>query len=97
MFVFRNPEFHFMFPMHYFVTMRGTRPFCLDFLKQIYNHDRLGVIILLWTLEDVIWHLVMLSMDSLFKSYLTYSFRRHPFSTPWKHQKTVKFSDVLGA
>ena len=27
---------------------------------------------------------------------LTHSFSKHPFSTPWKHQKTVRFSDVFG-
>ena len=27
--------------------------------------------------------------------YLTHSFLMHPFSTPWKHQKTVTFSDVF--
>ena len=26
---------------------------------------------------------------------LTHSFPMHPFSTPWKHQKTVRFSDVF--
>ena len=26
---------------------------------------------------------------------LTHSFPVHFFSTPWKHQKTVKFSDVF--
>ena len=26
---------------------------------------------------------------------LTHSFPMHSFSTPWKHQKTVKFSDVF--
>ena len=26
---------------------------------------------------------------------LTPSFLMHPFSTPWKHQKTIKFSDVV--
>ena len=26
---------------------------------------------------------------------LTYSFPMHPFSTPWKHQKTLRFSDVF--
>ena len=26
---------------------------------------------------------------------LTHSFRMHPFSTPWKHQKTLRFSDVF--
>ena len=26
---------------------------------------------------------------------LTFSFPMHPFSSPWKHQQTVRFSDVL--
>ena len=26
---------------------------------------------------------------------LTHSFPMHPFSTPWKHQKTLRFSDVF--
>ena len=26
---------------------------------------------------------------------LTHLFRMHPFSTPWKHQKTLRFSDVF--
>ena len=26
---------------------------------------------------------------------LTHSFPMHPFSTPWKHEKTVRFSDVF--
>ena len=26
---------------------------------------------------------------------LTHSFPMHPFSTPWKHPKTVRFSDVF--
>ena len=26
---------------------------------------------------------------------LTQSFPMHPFFTPWKHQKTVRFSDVF--
>ena len=28
-------------------------------------------------------------------SSLTHSFPMHPFSTPWKHQKTARFSDVF--
>ena len=28
--------------------------------------------------------------------YLTHSFPMHPFSIPWKHQKTVWFSDAFG-
>ena len=28
-------------------------------------------------------------------SQLTHSFPMHPFSTPWKHQKTVRFFDVF--
>ena len=95
MFVFRNPEFHFMFPMLYFITMSGTRPFCLDFLKQTFLRSRS------FTCNNFAMDVTGVSFDivsiyQLFKSYLTYSFRRHPFSTPWK-QKTVKFSDVLGA
>ena len=27
--------------------------------------------------------------------YLTYSFPMHPFSTPWKHMKTLQFSDIF--
>ena len=27
-------------------------------------------------------------------TFLTHSFPTHPFSTPWKHQKTLLFSDV---
>ena len=30
-----------------------------------------------------------------FWKLLTHSFPMHPFSTPWKHQKTLRFSDVL--
>ena len=29
------------------------------------------------------------------KHFLTHSFPVHPFSTPWKHQKTLRFSDVF--
>ena len=29
------------------------------------------------------------------KICLTHSFPMHPFSTPWKHQKTLRFSDVF--
>ena len=29
------------------------------------------------------------------KLYLTHSFLMHPFSNPWKHLKTVRFSDVF--
>ena len=28
-------------------------------------------------------------------NFINYSFPRHPFSTPWKDQKTLRFSDVL--
>ena len=28
--------------------------------------------------------------------YLSDMFSMHPFSTPWKHKKTLRFSDVLG-
>ena len=31
---------------------------------------------------------------SLLKNSLTHSLPMHPFSTPWKHQKTVRFSGV---
>ena len=30
-----------------------------------------------------------------FCNILTHSFPMHPFSTPWKHQKTIRFSDVF--
>ena len=29
------------------------------------------------------------------KLFSTHSFLMHPFSTPWKHKKTVRFSDVF--
>ena len=33
---------------------------------------------------------------SLFEnSFLTHMFPVHPFATPWKHEKTVRFSDVF--
>ena len=32
---------------------------------------------------------------TLYYNGLTYSFLRHPFSIPWKYQKTVGFSDVF--
>ena len=30
-----------------------------------------------------------------FYVFLTHSFQMHPYSTTWKHQKTVRFSDVF--
>ena len=31
----------------------------------------------------------------VFQCKLTHSFPMHPFSTPWKQQKTVRFSDIF--
>ena len=31
-----------------------------------------------------------------FPKWLTHLFLMHLFSTPWKHQKTLRFSDVFG-
>ena len=31
----------------------------------------------------------------VFSAKLTHSFPLHPFSTPWKHRKTLRFSDVF--
>ena len=31
----------------------------------------------------------------LYHTNLTHSFPMHPFSTPWKHQKNIRFSDVF--
>ena len=37
------------------------------------------------------------SADGSFQCYiLTHSFPMHPFSTPKKHQKIIRFSDVFG-
>ena len=30
----------------------------------------------------------------LYEDLLTHSFPMHPFSTPWKHQKSLQFSDA---
>ena len=35
------------------------------------------------------------SLTILLKAPLTHLFPMHPFSTPWKHQKTVRFFDVF--
>ena len=35
-------------------------------------------------------------MGALAKNGLTHSFPMHPFSTPWKHQKTARFSVFSG-
>ena len=35
------------------------------------------------------------SLFILSKDNLTHAFPMHPFSAPWKHQKTVRFSDVI--
>ena len=34
-------------------------------------------------------------VPALFLEILTHLFRIHPFCTSWKHQKTVRFSDVF--
>ena len=39
-------------------------------------------------LRLMVWRYLVLKV-------LTHSFPMHPFSSPWKHQKTVKFSDVF--
>ena len=35
------------------------------------------------------------TMNKFVNDLLTHSFLKHPFSTPWKDQKTVRFSDVF--
>ena len=37
----------------------------------------------------------LLDLWNTVSNYLTHSFPMHSFSTPWKHQKTVRFSDVF--
>ena len=36
-----------------------------------------------------------LKVSFMMPGLLTHSFPMHPFSTPWKHQKTIRFSDVF--
>ena len=36
------------------------------------------------------------SSTCILSFFLTHFFPMHPFSTPWKHQKTLRFSDVFG-
>ena len=34
------------------------------------------------------------TLDVIFVSLMTHLFPMHPFSTPWKYQKTRRFSDI---
>ena len=50
--------------------------------------------------EDVFWRRRRMFAGLVLAYYwvsilLTHSFPMHPFSSPWKHQKTVRFSEVF--
>ena len=40
------------------------------------------------------WEFLLRIVEDL-ENRLTHSFLMHPFSTPWKHQKTLRFSDIF--
>ena len=40
-------------------------------------------------------HIYLIIITYLSNNNLTHSFPMHPFCTPWKHQKTFRFSDVF--
>ena len=42
----------------------------------------------------VSWQNMIFATDS-FENIQTFLNSLHPFSTPWKHQKTLRFSDVF--
>ena len=50
-----------------------------------------------WTRKFWTWKWVsdLWVLDKIFQPMLTHLFPMHPFSTRWKHQKTVRFSDVF--
>ena len=51
-------------------------------IQKVCSYGDFGMIIIL-----------IYQLKSIFKYVLTHLFPMHPFSTPWKHQKTLLFSD----
>ena len=70
---------------------------CLRFMKQPFA-DVLRKIIVCKTHRKRLvpeYFFFSIKLRPLGWNFINYSFPRHPFSTPWKDQKTLRFSDVL--
>ena len=48
-----------------------------------------------WSRYHYSFKYVSSSRITCYSCLLTHSFPMNPFSTPWKHQKTVRFSDIF--
>ena len=61
-------------------------------MKSLINQNIIGADITSYVLQDIESHYCQ-SFSEV--SFLTHMFSIHPFSTPWKNQKTLRFSDVF--
>ena len=71
------------------LTVLQIFPIFWNFLKPYEKPFLIKCKIRIDFITDIIFVIILLSL------LLTHSFLIHPFSTPWKHQKTLRFSDVF--
>ena len=71
------------------LTVLQIFPIFWNFLKPYEKPFLIKCKIRIYFITDIIFVIILLSL------LLTHSFLIHPFSTPWKHQKTLRFSDVF--
>ena len=71
------------------LTVLQIFPIFWNFLKPYEKPFLIKCKIRIYFITDIIFVIILLSLS------LTLSFLIHPFSTPWKHQKSLRFSDVF--
>ena len=68
-------------------SYESSYEFYEKFTKLIFTHKT--------NVQKQVFSIQKLSQESFFFTKLTHSFPMHPSSTPWKHQKTLRFSNVF--
>ena len=71
------------------ITVLQIFPIFWNFLKPYEKPFLIKCKIRIYFITDIIFVIILLSLS------LTLSFLIHPLSTPWKHQKSLRFSDVF--